>query len=220
MFNKKNNCIIQEENLRSILSIILAGILSFSVLACAPSINKNNASITTVGILNEFPDRPNYIKKRTFVFRHQRSGFEENRFKDVLTRSASEFLVSKKYKVIEVDDMTALKDGRADLIIQIQPLDISKQEDTLGYGFYDRKFLEVLVKFPARSYICMNVNLHQKGKAAIKRTGRQESFRKLPFERMPDTQNQLTDDQKKEMSQNLEKNIRDTVFKVLPMLGF
>ncbi len=191
----------------------------FSLFACAPSANNNTGSGLTVGILNEFPDAPNYIKQRTFVFLHQKKGYDSGRFKDVLTQSASKFILSKGYRVIEVEDRTALNDGRADMLLQIQPLDIYKQEGTRGYGFYDRAILGVVIKQPARSYICMNVYLYRKDSIFNKRTGRQENFSKLTFAELPESPDQLTADQKKTMSANLEQNIKDTIFRVLPMLG-
>lgn len=202
------------------LNLTIAGMFLFSVLACAPSANHNTGSGLTVGILNEFPDAPNYIKKRTLVFMHDKKGYDSGRFKDVLTQSASTFILSKGYRVIEVADRTGLDDGLADMILQIQPLDIYKQAGTRGYGFYDRAILGIVIKQPARSYVCMNVNLYRKGRIFNKRTGRQENFSKLAFTELPESPDQLTAEQKASMSANLEQNIRDTILRVLPMLGF
>jgi hypothetical protein len=106
------------------------------------------------------------------------------------------------------------------MILQIQPLDIYKQESTLGYGFYDRAILGVVFKQAARSYVCMNVNLYRKDSIFNKRSARQENFSKLIISELPDSPDQLTADQKKAISANLEQNIADTIFRVLPMLGF
>ena len=106
------------------------------------------------------------------------------------------------------------------MLVQIQPLDIYKQEGTRGYGFYDRAILGVVIKQPARSYVCMNVNLYRKDSVFNKRTGRQENFSRLTFTELPESTDQLTATQKESMSANLEQNIIDTIFRVLPMLGF
>jgi len=199
--------------------IMLLGILMLFVFACAPSPTMTETSDILVGIQNQFPDAPKYIKSRTFVFRHQVSDIDTKRFKDAITKSAGKYLASKGYQVIEVEDRTALEDGRANMIVNIVPMDIFKQDGTLGYGFYDRKILEVLIKQPARSYICLDMNLYRKGHMRVTRTGRQENFSKLDIKELPDTPDQLTEDEKKEMALNLEKNINETVFRVLPMLG-
>lgn len=209
----------QEVVLKCLLPYMLTGTVLFIVLACAPSIERNHEHGLTIGISNEFPETPNYVKLKTLVLMHRITDFESGRFKDVLTQSTSEFLLSKGYAVIEVDGKTALKDGRVDRLLQIQPLNIYKQDDTLGYGFYDRKILKVVIEQPARSYVCMNVKLHRKDSLLIRQTGRQENFSKLPFAEMPDDPGQLMADQKKAMSANLEQNIRDTVNRVLPLLG-
>ncbi len=205
--------------MKQFFCIMLLGILMLSVFACAPSPTMTETSDMIVGIQNQFPDAPKYIKSRTFVFRHQVSNIDTKKFKDAITQSARDYLVSKGYKVIEVEDKTALEDGRADMIVKIVPMDIFKQDGTLGYGFYDRKILEVLIKQPARSYICLDMNLYRKGHRTITRTGRQENFSKLDIKELPDSPEQLTENEKKEMALNLEKNISETVFRVLPMLG-
>jgi len=189
------------------------------MFACAPSVTQHDASKLTVGILNEFPDTPNYIKERTFTFRHQIGDYGIDGFKNILMQSAEEYLIPKGYKVINVEDKTALKDGRADMIVQIVPMDIFKQDGTPGYGFYDRKILGILIKQPARSYICLNMNLIRKDYFKGVRTGRQENFSKLLVKELPDSPDQLTEDERKEMSLNLKNNIRKTIFRVLPMLG-
>ena len=199
--------------------IILTGIFLFSMCACAPAVTRHDASNLTGGILNEFPDTPNYIKKRTFVFRHKVACYGTDGFKNILTQSAKEYLISKGYKVINVENKTALKEGRADMIVQILPMDIFKHDGTLGYGFYDRKFLEILMKQPARSYICLHMNLIRKDRTKVVRTGRQENFSKLIVKELPDSPDQLTENERKEISLNLENNIRKTIFRVLPMLG-
>ena len=204
--------------MKYLMNLSLAGIMLISIFACAPSENKWKGSRLTVGILNEFPDAPKYIKQKTLVFQHQTKGYESGRFKDVLTKSASEFLLSKGYKVIEVEDKSVLDDGRADMLLQIQPLNIYKQEGTRGYGFYDRAILGVVIKQHARSYICMNVNLYRKDRIFNKRTGRQENFSKLTVAELPESPDQLTVNQKNTMSANLEQNIKDTIIRVLAML--
>lgn len=205
--------------MKQFFKIILTGIFLFFMFACAPAVSRHDASNLTVGILNNFPDTPNYIKQRTFVFRHQVTDYGTDKFKNMVTQSAKDYLLSKGYKVIIVEDKTALKEGRADMIVQIQPMDIFKHDGTLGYGFYDRRILEVLVKQPARSYICLNMNLIRKDHFKIVRTGRQENFSKLIVKELPKSPDQLTEDQRKEMSLNLTNNIRETIFRVLPMLG-
>ncbi len=208
--------------MKLLFRIILSGFSLFSIfsiLSCASTMTGKETSQLTVGIWNEFPDTPNYIRKQTFVFRHKITGYETQDFKQNLTRTAGEYLTSKGYKIIDVNDKTALDDGTADMIVQIRPMDIYKQEGTLGYGFYDRSILKVLVKQPARAYVSLNMILHKKGSSRVKQTGRQESSSRLEIIELPDSPDQLTEQQKKEMSLNLDENIRKTIFKALPILG-
>ena len=195
------------------------GMLLFPILACSQPVIKNDATSLTIGILNEFPDAAQYIKKRTFVFRHQVAAFEEDRFKKFITHSAEDYLLSKRYKVIEVKDRTALTDGRADMIVQILPMNIFKQDGTLGYGFYDRKFLVVVLKQPAKSFICLDMKLHRKDSGKVVSTKRQEGFSNLMIKELPESPDQLTENEIKEMSLNLENNIKKTITRSLSVLG-
>ncbi len=195
------------------------GMLLFPILSCSQPVVRNDAISLTVGILNEFPDSAQYIKKRTFVFRHQVEAFEKDRFKKFMTHSAEDYLISKGYKVIEVKDKTALKDGRADMIVEILPMNIFKQDGTLGYGFYDRKLLVVVLKQPAKSFICLNMKLHRKDSGKVVSTKRQEGFSKLRNKELPESPDQLTENEIKEMSLNLENNIKKTIIRSLSVLG-
>jgi hypothetical protein len=195
------------------------GMLLFPILACSQPIIRNDATSLTIGVLNEFPDTAQYIKKRTFVFRHQIAAYEEDRFKKFLTHSAEGYLISKGYKVIEVKDKTALTDGRADMIVQILPMIIFKQDGTLGYGFYDRKLLVVVLKQPAKSFICLNMKLYRKDRGKVVSTKRQEGFSNLMIKELPDSPDQLSENEIKEMSLNLERNIKKTIIRSLSVLG-
>jgi len=195
------------------------GMLLFPILACSQPVIRGDATSLTIGILNEFPDDAQYIKKRTFVFRHQVAAYEEDRFKKFITHSAEDYLISKGYKVIEVKDKTALKDGRADMIVEILPMNIFKQDGTLGYGFYDRKLLVFVLKQPAKSFICLNMKLYRKDRGKVVSTKRQEGFSKLMIKELPESPDQLSENEIKEMSLNLEKNIKETITRSLSVLG-
>jgi len=199
--------------------IVLMGMFLLPLLACSQPIVRNDATSLTIGILNEFPDAAKYIKKKTFVFRHRVETYEEDRFKKLITHSAEDYLISKGYKVIKVKDRTALTDGRADMIVQILPMNIFKQDGTLGYGFYDRKLLVVVLKQPAKSFICLNMRLHRKDRKKVVSTKRQEGFSNLMMKELPESPDQLTENEIKEMSLNLEKNIKKTTIRSLSVLG-
>ena len=199
--------------------IVLMGMLLFPILACSQPVIKNDATSLTIGILNEFPGSAKYIKQRTFVFRHQVEAYEKDRFKKFITHSAEDYLISKGYKVIEVKDKTALTDGRADMIVEILPMDMFKQDGTMGYGFYDRKLLVIVLKQHAKSYICLDMKLHRKDIGKVVSTKRQEGFSKLMIKELPESPDQLTENEIKDMSLNLENNIKKTIIRSLSVLG-
>lgn len=216
---RKNNCL----HFTLYLILFFALIVFPGLTACTPATNTATAlperSVKVVGVLNSFPQTPNYIKKETFVFRHRRSTLDHMQFKDVITKTALDYYAAKGYKAVAVSGTNAVKDGRVDYLVQIRPMNIYKHDGTLGYGFYDRRILKVLIRQPARSYVCLNALLRQKGRLTLKQTGRQENFSRLGLAELPDSPDALTESQVKDLAQNLEKNIRDTVLRVLPMLG-
>ncbi len=200
--------------------ILMCILFLMLVAACSTTVNNPKPnSKTTVGVLNKFPEQPRYIKQKTFVFRHQASDVQTTKFKTVITQTTKDYLVAKGYKVLEVQSKEALKDGSVDMIVEIVPRHVLKQEDRFGYGFSDRSFL-LVIKNPPNSYVCLHLSLHRKDKAKIKKTDREESFSRLDIETLPDEVKDLTQEQKDMMFDNLKENITKTIHRMMPKLGF
>ena len=117
------------------------------------------------------------------------------------------FLVAKGYRVIEVESKEALKDGRADMVMQIVPRKVSKNEGTLGYGFADRKFLLGLINKKPYSYVSMELILSRKNSIRIISSKKEERFSNIGVETMPDQWGKLSENEKILFEENLQENM-------------
>ncbi len=197
--------------MRTLISFLLAGLVLLNFYGCSTS-GTNEASLQpiTFGVINQFPDYPNYLKEKTLVAMHQTTIIESLFVKDQLTRIVEKFLIAKKYRVIEVDSKDALKDGRADMVIEIVPRNVFKTEGTFGYGFADRNFLLGLIKNKPHSYVAMELILTRKNSRRTITTKKEERFSEIGIDSMPDQWTQLTKDEKKRFEENLLENMAKT----------
>ncbi len=205
--------------MRTLISFLFAGLVLLSFYGCSTS-GMDDASLQpiTFGVINRFPDHPNYLKEKTLVVMHSNTIIESLFVKDQLTRVVEKFLIAKKYRVIEVDDKDALKDGRADMVIEIVPRNVFKKEGAFGYGFADRNFLLGLIKNKPHSYAAMELILSRKNSRRITTTKKEERFSEIGMDSMPDQWSELTKDEKKRFEENLLENMAKTADLLLSRL--
>ncbi len=205
--------------MRTLISFLFAGLVLLNFYGCTTS-GMDEASIKpiTFGVINQFPDHPNYLKEKTLVAMHQTTIIESLSIKDQLTRVIEKFLIAKGYRVVEVDGKDALKDGRADMVIEIVPRNVYKREGTFGYGFADRNFLLGLIKNKPHSYAAMELILTRKNSRRIITTKKEERFSEIGIDSMPDQWSELTKDEKKRFEENLLENMAKTADLLLSRL--
>ena len=197
--------------MRILISFLFAGLVLLNFYGCSTSgMDEGSLSPITFGVINQFPDHPNYLKEKTLVAMHQNTTIESISVKGQLTRVVEQFLIAKGYRVIEVDSKDALKDGRADMVIEIVPRNVFKREGTYGYGFADRSFLLGLIKNKPHSYVAMELILKRKNSRRIITTKKEERFSEIGIDSMPDKWTQLTKDEKRRFEENLLENMAKT----------
>lgn len=173
----------------------------------------------TFGIVNRFPDHPNYLKKRTLTAMHRIAAVDGLDLRPVLTEAVASFLRDKGYRVVEVEGDEALTDGRADMIIEMIPRAVYKMDGTMGYGFVDREFLLGLVKNAPVSYVAMELAFKRKNSVRIIRTQKEERFSRLDIQgMMPDRWAELSAEQQAAFERNLRENLIVTVRRLLETL--
>ncbi len=164
------------------------------------------------GVLNSFPEHPYYVKKQTAVIRHKINTIESLTLKPELTQTVIEYLKDKGYDAQEVSGKDAMASGQVDMIIEIVPRQVFKIEGLVAYGFSDRNILLGIVKQRPRSYIAMELVLSRKHTKRVSKTNREERFSQLgETTLMPDTWDELTQEQK----ERFEANLRDNMVKAV-----
>ncbi|MCG8634502.1 MAG: hypothetical protein MI863_11785 [Desulfobacterales bacterium] len=196
------------KRLRYLILVIVAAAF---VSGCFGSGAKDRLTPKTFGILNSFPDHPLYLKKKTLVAQHKTAGIESLSVKSQFTEVMTQHLEGKGYLVKVVDDRAALTSGEVDMLIEIVPRGVFKVEGMYAYGFADRKFLLGLVKQPARSYVAMQLSLRRANSSRVINTKRQERFSQLGMDVMPETWDELPEEDK----EAFEANLRDNMAKAL-----
>ena len=191
--------------------LILVIVAAAFVSGCFGSGTKDRLTPKIFGILNSFPDHPLYLKKKTLVAQHKTAGIESLSVKSQFTEVMTQHLEGKGYLVKVVDDRAALTSGEVDMLIEIVPRGVFKVEGMYAYGFADRKFLLGLVKQPARSYVAMQLSLRRANSSRVINTKRQERFSQLGMDVMPETWDELPEEDK----EAFEANLRDNMAKAL-----
>lgn len=192
--------------------LLCASLALVNFYGCSTSgIDEATINSITFGVVNKFSDHPNYLKEKTLVAMHKNATIESLSLKETLTRRVEKFLIAKGYRVIEVESKEALKDGRADMVIEIVPRKVSKTEGTFGYGFADRKFLLGLINNKPYSYVSMELTLSRKNSIRIITTNREERFSDIGIEIMPDQWGKLSESEKKLFEANLQENMAKTM---------
>jgi hypothetical protein len=205
--HRRNNT-NKETTMKYLTWLLCASLALVHFYGCRTSqIDEVSVKSITFGVVNKFPDHPNYLKEKTLVAMHRNTTIESLSVKEPLTRMVEKFLVARGYRVIEVAGREALKDGRADRVIEIVPRKVFKTEGTFGYGFADRKFLLGLINNKPYSYVSMELLLSRKNSMRIITTKKEERFSNIGIETMPDEWRQLTEIEKKLFEENLQENM-------------
>ena len=188
--------------------LLCASLALVNFYGCSTSgIDEATIKSITFGVVNKFPDHPNYLKEKILVAMHKNAIIESLSVKGQLTRMVEKFLVAKGYRVIEVESKEALKDGRADMVIEIVPRKVFKTEGAFGYGFADRKSILGLMNNKPHSYVSMELTLSRKNSIRIITTQKEERFSNIGVETMPDQWSQLEGSEKKLFEENLQENM-------------
>jgi hypothetical protein len=222
--NLSKNCHYKDEAggenpMRYLYYFLFAGMVLLNVYSCTTSkIETSHIKPIRFGVVNKFPDHPNWLKEKTLTVNQKSAVIDSLFVKDQLTLAVEKSLVSKGYEVVAVESKDALKEGLADMVIEIVPREVFKKEGTLGYGFADRKFLLGLIKNKPHSYVAMELTLSRKNSGRVIKTGREERFSEIGMDTMPDGWDQLSLEDKKMFEENLQENMVKTADLLLSRL--
>lgn len=192
------------------MSIVSKGIVigSLALLtACAAPLTKTELeSIRTVGVINEFPEYPNFTNIGTTLFNNDYDKVNDPALKEFLTNEVISQIESRGYSATAVADKES--DVGFDLVMVIIPRDIYNMVDTYGYGFYQRSMFNV--NSSAETYIALNLNPTTKGRSRCDSCYGQ-SLSDLPIDDMPAKWSELEDSKKIEFVDILKQDIKKAV---------
>jgi hypothetical protein len=188
------------------------------VTGCAAPMSKNElVAVKKIGIINGFPENPNYLKIGTTVFQNNTENIDSLRYKDLVSNQVEGYLKEKGYQPVEVKDKASLESGEVDMVIEIVPRDALSKPYTNGYGFFQRSFFGS--KTPASSYVALNLVPSKKNSVNLFSAYYKENFQELGIVELPDKWGDLSEKQKEVFTENLKNNIQTTIRALIVTLG-
>lgn len=198
------------KNLRVVFISLIIAILT----ACAGPLTKADIEkIKIIGILNNFPEKPNLTHVGTTVFTNEYEFVEDTTYKTFLTTTIENLLKNKGYKVVvlEKDD----KSSKVDAVLVVTPRDVYSFPYTMGYGFYERSLFGLSFK---KSYVALNLTPTTNGEdRCITCYG--ESLTDLPLPEFKTKWNEIDENKKQELKIILNKDIEVAVNKAFSQTG-
>ncbi len=132
--------------------IVALGLIAALAACAAPLPREEVVGAKTVGILNEFPDYPDYALIGTTMFTNKHEDVPDPGAKAYLTAYLSGLLRERGYEVKEVQSRT---DPGVDVVIRVIPRDIMHMAESYGYGFWQRHLLGAAIN--KVSYTALNL---------------------------------------------------------------
>jgi len=174
------------------------------------------AKVESVGIINKFPNYPNYLNIGTTIFNNSSCIVEDITYKKFLTEEVEKHLQRKGFKVKHL--LSEKSASNVDMIIEILPRSIYGIPNTKGYGFFHRSLLGISAK--KKSYVALSLNQKKDGKEVFRLLSCiGEIMTNLPIDEMPLKWNELNESKKKELGIILKKDITKAVSMAFSKLG-
>ncbi|WP_036182620.1 hypothetical protein [Marinobacterium lacunae] len=185
---------------------IIISCLVFLTACASPLTKKELETLRTVGVVNEFPEYPNFTNIGTTVFNNEYDEVNDSTLKQFVTNEVVSQINSRGYSAIEISDKVS--DADVDLVMVIVPRDIYNMIDTYGYGFYQRSMFSANAF--EKSYVALNLRLTTNGNSRCD-TCYGQSLTELPIDEMPAKWSELEDSKKKEFINILKQDIKSAV---------
>lgn len=190
-------------------------IMLLSLTGCTSPLTKQDIEkIETIGVLNKFPDKPNFVNVGTTIFNNKSDTVNDASFKNYLTIVISKHLKERGYSVVELSKGMSI--SGIDLVLEVKPRGVYNMIDTDGYGFHDRSVLGKSISRTA--YVALNLVPKTGGRSRCESCYGQ-SLDVLPTLDMPDLWDELSDRDKEIFKRILNENIVNAIKIALPKTG-
>lgn len=198
-----------------IRDLLIASIALLCVSCATPMKQSEVEKIKTVGVINQFPEYPNFVSVGTTIFNNDYDKIEDHQFHAYVSQVVLDYLKSKGLGAREITDSAEAKNN-VDLVLYLIPRDVYQVPETFGFGVNQRSFLGVLG--PANTYVALNISPYLHGERMGSAFYR-ENLSKLQIEQLPGKYSSLTVDQKKHVEGDLKKNIQESITELLKKVG-
>jgi len=135
------------------INVIIISCLLLLTGCASPLTTKELEETHSVGVINEFPENPNFTIIGTTIFNNSHDEIKDPSIKKFISTDVISRLKSRGYTVTEISDQKFAKEF--DLVVAIIPRDIYGMPATNGYGFYRKSALNI--KAFEGTYVALNL---------------------------------------------------------------
>ena len=135
------------------INILIISCLLLLTGCASPLTTKELEETRSVGVINEFPENPNFTIIGTTIFNNSHDEVKDPSIKKLVSTEVISRIKSRGYTVTEISDQKFAKEF--DLVVVIIPRDIYSMPATNGYGFYRRSMFNI--KDFEGTYVALNL---------------------------------------------------------------
>ena len=200
--------------MQKLIKLALA-IITLSLLGgCASTLKPTELqSVKTVGIINQFPDTPNFVTIGTTIFNNDSAQIDSSEFSTLLTDTVLARLRNKGYSAQLINESNR---QNYDMVIELIPRDVYATPGTYGFGVNQRSAFGNAMQ--ANTYVALNISPYIRGKKKCSVCYLQKLL-PIDIEELPATWHELSEADKQQVSETLSKNIKSSINEIMAQTG-
>lgn len=200
--------------MQKLIKLTLAFFILSFIGGCASTLKQTELqSVKRVGIINQFPDTPNFVTVGTTIFNNESAQINESRFSKLLTDSVINRLKAKGFQSQVINESERQK---YDMVIELIPRDVYATAGTYGFGVNQRSAFGNAMQ--ANTYVALNIRPYINGKKKCS-TCYLQNLMPINIEKLPATWDALSDNDKQHVSEVLSRNIEYSINEILFQSG-
>ena len=203
-----------ESMVKSQIKVMLVVVIVLFLSACASTIKQQDLqSVKTVGVINKFPENPNFVTIGTTIFNNDYASIKDDKYSRLLVKTVIDYVNSKGMdaKVIEESDR-----GSYDMVLELIPRDMYGIPGTFGFGVNQRSMFGNSMQ--ANTYVALNIGPYINGKSKFSACYLQK-IKPINIEKLPETWEALSAEEQKHVDEVLRANIKETLTELLVEVG-
>ena len=203
-----------ESMAKSQIKIMYVVLIALFLSACASTIKQQDLqSVKTVGVINNFPENPNFVTIGTTIFNNDYASIKDDKYSELLVKTVLDYVNAKGMiaKVIDESDR-----GSYDMVLELIPRDMYGIPGTFGFGVNQRSMFGNAMQ--ANTYVALNIGPYINGKSKCSACYLQK-IKPLNIDNLPENWEALSINEQKHVDEILSENIRETLIELLVEVG-